>query len=125
MWKGESRRFGSTCRTSTGCWSTWTLRPERLRLRRCRSRPTWRFEMVRRGVALFSVLVVMVVASIAWAVAAPAYAAPTQAPAGACSIEEWQSDLKGCVDRLEKVASSRVDCLDPPTPSTPDSGLAG
>ncbi|AEV88961.1 hypothetical protein ACWT_7952 [Actinoplanes sp. SE50] len=83
--------------------------------------------MLRRGVAFLSVLVVIVAASIAWAVATPAsaYAVPSKAPSGACSIEEWKNDLKGCVDRLEKVAGNRVDCLDPPTPSTPDSGLAG
>ncbi|MBL7254462.1 DMT family transporter [Paractinoplanes lichenicola] len=82
--------------------------------------------MVRRGLALLMTMFVMVVASIVWAVAAPpASAAPARAPGGACSVEEWQGDFKGCVDRLTKVSESRASCLTPPTPSTPDSGLAG
>ena len=82
--------------------------------------------MVRRGLALLVTMFVMVVASIVWAVAAPpASAAPARAPGGACSVEEWQQDFKGCVNRLTKVSASRASCLKPPTPSTPDSGLAG
>jgi hypothetical protein len=70
---------------------------------------------------------VMLVASIVWAVAPPsaASAAPAKAPGGACSVEEWQQDLKGCVNRLTNVSANRASCLQPPTPSTPDSGLAG
>ncbi|GID31473.1 DMT family transporter [Paractinoplanes brasiliensis] len=82
--------------------------------------------MVRRGLALLVTMFVMVVASIVWAVAAPpASAAPVRAPGGACSVEEWQQDFKGCVSRLKEVGASRASCLTPPTPSTPDSGLAG
>ncbi|MBM2617195.1 MFS transporter [Actinoplanes sp. LDG1-06] len=82
--------------------------------------------MVRRGLALLMTMFVMVVASIVWAVAAPpASAAPARAPGGACSVEEWQGDFKGCVSRLADVGASRAQCLTPPTPSTPDSGLAG
>ncbi|HET6479983.1 MAG TPA: MFS transporter, partial [Actinoplanes sp.] len=82
--------------------------------------------MVRRGLALLTTLFVLVVASIAWAVAAPpASAAPARAPGGACSVEEWGQDLKGCVSRLAEVSEGRAQCLNPPTPSTPDSGLAG
>jgi hypothetical protein len=84
--------------------------------------------MVRRGLAFLTTLVVAMVASIAWAVATPAGATaapPAQAPGGACSVEEWGQDFRACVDRLAEVAGNRVECLDPPTPSTPDSGLAG
>ncbi|WP_250031512.1 DMT family transporter [Paractinoplanes maris] len=86
--------------------------------------------MVRRGLALLATMAVMMVASIAWAVAAPAASAapvglPSRAPGGACSLEEWQQDVKGCVNRLAKVGETRATCLTPPTPSTPDSGLAG
>ncbi|WP_249999776.1 MFS transporter [Actinoplanes sp. M2I2] len=86
--------------------------------------------MVRRGLALLATMAVMVVASIAWAVAAPAASAapvelPSRAPGGACSLEEWQQNVTGCVGRLTAVAESRATCLNPPTPSTPDSGLAG
>ncbi|MFI1995113.1 MFS transporter [Actinoplanes sp. NPDC020271] len=83
--------------------------------------------MVRRGVALLSVLVVMVVASIAWAVAAPtgAYAEPSKAPGGACSVEEWNSGINDCLDRLIKAVGDKAKCENAPTPSAPDSGLAG
>lgn len=83
--------------------------------------------MVRRACATVLTLLVMAVASIAWAVAAPtaASAGPLQAPGGACSTEEWQQDFKSCVGRLTAVGSQRAQCLTPPTPSAPDSGLAG
>jgi len=87
--------------------------------------------MVRRALALVMTLLVMVVASIAWAVAAPSAASaapvrgPLRAPGGACSTDEWKQDFKSCVSRLADVSASRAQCLLPPTPSTPDSGLAG
>jgi hypothetical protein len=87
--------------------------------------------MVRRALALAMTMFITVVASIVWAVAAPAPAGAAvgggalRAPGGACSTEEWQQDFKSCVDRLQKVGASRAQCLLPPTPSTPDSGLAG
>ncbi|BFU41939.1 MFS transporter [Krasilnikovia sp. MM14-A1004] len=84
--------------------------------------------MVRRACALLLTVLVAAVASVAWAVAAPSGAAaavPARAPGGLCSTEEWQSDLKACVDRLADVSAARAECLTPPTPSAPDSGLAG
>jgi hypothetical protein len=84
--------------------------------------------MVRRGLAFLMALLVLAVASIAWAVATPGVASagpPAQVPGGACSVDEWQQGFKACVDRLAEVASTRVGCLNPPTPNTPDSGLAG
>ena len=87
--------------------------------------------MVRRALALVMTLFVTVMASIVWAVAAPSAASaapvggPLRAPGGACSTEEWQQDFKSCVNRLADVSASRAQCLLPPTPSTPDSGLAG
>ncbi len=83
--------------------------------------------MMRRVCAFVLTLLVMVVASIAWAVVAPspASASPLRAPGGACSVEEWKQDFKGCVSRLASVSADRATCLNPPTPSTPDSGLAG
>ena len=83
--------------------------------------------MLRRAGAGLLTLMVAAVASIAWAVTAPtvASAAPARAPGGACSTEEWQKDFRSCVDRLAEVGEARARCLTPPTPSTPDSGLAG
>ena len=85
--------------------------------------------MLRRAFAAVVTVLLAVVASIAWAVAAPSAATaapvPVRAPGGACSTEEWQRDFKGCVERLADVSADRARCLTPPTPSTPDSGLAG
>ncbi|GAA0545131.1 hypothetical protein GCM10010172_28460 [Paractinoplanes ferrugineus] len=87
--------------------------------------------MVRRALALAMTMFITVVASIVWAVAAPAPAGASvsggvlREPGGACSTEEWQQDFKSCVSRLADVSASRAQCLMPPTPSTPDSGLAG
>ena len=82
--------------------------------------------MVRRACAMVLTLLVAAVASIAWAVVAPsaASAAPMRAPS-LCSTEQWQQDFKSCVDKLQNVTEARAQCLLPPTPSTPDSGLAG
>lgn len=83
--------------------------------------------MVRRACALALTMLVAVVASIAWAVAAPspASAGPLKAPGGACNVEEWRQNIPGCVDRLNDVVGDRASCLKPPTASAPDSGLAG
>ena len=51
-----------------------------------------------------------------------------QAPAsGQCSVAQWQDpgDFSACVGKLTNLSSSRLQCLSPPTPETPDSGLAG
>src|SRR5688572_16238488 len=83
--------------------------------------------MVRRACALILTMLVAAAASIAWAVAAPssASAGPLQAPGGACNVEEWGRDLKGCVSRLTAEVEEGATCLKAPTPSAPDSGLAG
>jgi len=61
--------------------------------------------MVRRALALVMTMLVTVVASIVWAVAAPPASAapiegPLRAPGGACSTDEWKQDFKSCVSRL-------------------------
>lgn len=85
--------------------------------------------MARRASALVLTILVTAVATLSWSVLAPtsASAAPVaKAPAaGLCSTEEWQTDFRGCVSRLNKVTTDRAQCLDAPTPSAPDSGLAG
>ncbi|MFY1634677.1 MFS transporter [Solwaraspora sp. WMMB335] len=86
-----------------------------------------------RCTALLIAVLIAAVASISWpalGAAAPAYAAPVgplpaQAPADLCSVEEWQADLRGCLDKLQDVSSARAQCLDPPAPSAPDSGFGG
>jgi hypothetical protein len=83
--------------------------------------------MLRRVCATLMTMAVAIVASIAWAVAAPspASAGPLQAPNGPCSTEEWKQDFKSCVGRLKVETESSLQCQNPPKPNTPDSGLAG
>ncbi|WBB66037.1 MFS transporter [Micromonospora sp. WMMD812] len=68
-------------------------------------------------------------ATIAWPLigATPAAAAPvvTQAQAELCTTAEWQADFRACVKKLQQVAESEANCWKPPTPTAPDSGLAG
>ncbi|ATO16045.1 hypothetical protein CO540_21310 [Micromonospora sp. WMMA2032] len=83
-----------------------------------------------RIAALLLALGVLAGATISWPVigaATPAYAAgPTaQARAELCSTKEWQADFRACVAKLKEVSSARAECLEPPTPGAPDSGLAG
>ncbi|MEV4842094.1 MFS transporter [Micromonospora matsumotoense] len=83
-----------------------------------------------RITALLLALGVLAGATIAWPVvgATPAYAVPpvtAQAAADLCTTKEWQADFRACVKKLEDVTTDRAACLEPPTPSTPDSGLAG
>lgn len=90
------------------------------------ARPVTRRE---RLVALVLASLVVAVATVSFpaapAAAAGGRAASSVAAARLCSVEEWKADVKGCVERLNKVSSQRLDCLDPPTPNAPDSGMAG
>jgi hypothetical protein len=80
-----------------------------------------------RVVPLVLALMVAAVATISWpalgATAAPPI--PAKAPGNVCTIDEWKADFRRCVDALPDVAASRAQCLKAPTPSNPDSGLAG
>ncbi|WP_428963248.1 MFS transporter [Micromonospora fluostatini] len=83
-----------------------------------------------RIAALLLTFGVLAGATVSWPVlnSAPASAAPVsarQAAADLCTTEEWQADFRACVGRLQQVAESEVTCRKPPTPTTPDSGLAG
>jgi hypothetical protein len=79
----------------------------------------------RRPAAFLLALFVAAIA-VVWPVTGPAEAAvPARAPQGLCTTAEWQAHFKSCLSRLADVGGDRVQCLNPPTPSTPDSGLAG
>ncbi|MEV4618412.1 MFS transporter [Asanoa sp. NPDC049573] len=79
-----------------------------------------------RVTSLILTLLVAALATISWpALGAAASPVPTKAPGDVCSIEQWEANFKACVDKLPDVVSSRATCLNPPTPSAPDSGLAG
>ena len=75
-----------------------------------------------RGAALVLSLFILALAVLFPGTAA---AIPKSLRADLCSVEEWQADPVGCVDRLAEVAAQRSQCLKAPTPETPDSGLAG
>src|SRR5215813_1912698 len=62
------------------------------------------------------------------AVASASPASPKAAPlSGQCTVAQWQSpgDWDMCVGKLTDLSSSRLQCLSPPTPENPDSGLPG
>ncbi|SIQ23209.1 hypothetical protein [Micromonospora avicenniae] len=68
-------------------------------------------------------------ATIAWPLigASPAAAAPVaaQAQADLCTTEEWQADFRACVKEIQNSAGAQINCWKSPTPTAPDSGLAG
>ncbi|MFC0503889.1 MFS transporter [Micromonospora costi] len=83
-----------------------------------------------RITALLLALGVLAGATVSWPLlgATPASAAPAataRAAADLCTTPEWQADFRDCVKRLQQVAESEANCWKPPTPSAPDSGLAG
>lgn len=79
--------------------------------------------VVRLGSVVLAVLV-LAMGTISWPFASPAQAA-SAAPGDLCSIEQWDADFRSCVEKLDKVAESRTQCLEPPKPSAPDAGLGG
>jgi hypothetical protein len=88
----------------------------------------------KRIAATFLTVALLAMTTVAWPVTAPAPAAaspaaavplPARQPAGLCTTEEWQANFRACVDRLQDVSGSRLQCLDAPTPSAPDAGFAG
>jgi hypothetical protein len=82
-----------------------------------------------RTAALLIALGILAAATVLWPVFAgtPAAAAPVpaRAPSDLCTTEEWQANFRACVDKLADVGSARAECLNAPTPSTPDAGLPG
>ncbi|WP_432843576.1 MFS transporter [Dactylosporangium sp. CA-092794] len=58
----------------------------------------------------------------------PASATPTHAPGDPlCTVEEWRvpNNFQNCANRLQVDVQGKLSCLDAPTPSAPDSGMAG
>src|SRR5690606_1644341 len=99
--------------------------------------------MVARGHRTAALALAVLVGAVATLFGAPAAARPGD-PAGArpgvpvgsprpvagapgdlCSVEEWQADFRACAEKLSDVGTARAQCLVAPTPSAPDSGLAG
>ncbi|MCG5460953.1 MFS transporter [Micromonospora sp. MED01] len=82
-----------------------------------------------RTVSFLLALGVLAGATLSWpligAEAAAAAPATAQARADLCTTAEWQADFRACVAKLKQVSKAEIDCLKPPVPSAPDSGLAG
>ncbi|WP_433618941.1 MFS transporter [Dactylosporangium sp. CA-139114] len=77
-------------------------------------------------------VVVVLVAALATLFAgpmAPASASPTAYAPGdpLCTVDAWRvpGNFQSCADRLQVDIQGRLSCLDAPTPSAPDSGMAG
>ncbi|MCX5119998.1 MFS transporter [Micromonospora sp. NBC_00362] len=82
-----------------------------------------------RTASFLLALGVLAGATLTWPLigAEAAAAAPpaAQARADLCTTAEWQADFRACVAKLKQVSKAEIDCLKPPVPSAPDSGLAG
>jgi hypothetical protein len=85
-----------------------------------------RLRCAPRALSLFLAVFVAAAASISWPVR-PAAAAPVpaRAPANLCSTQQWQADLRNCMNKLKTAIGDVSRCRNAPTPATPDSGLAG
>lgn len=92
--------------------------------------------MVARGHRTAALALAVLVGAVATLFGAPAAGARPGVPVGMpgpvagapgdlCSVEEWQADFRACAEKLSDVGTARAQCLVAPTPSAPDSGLAG
>ncbi len=83
----------------------------------------------RRRVALLGVGILGALAVLLGPSGVAAQASPAKAPTDSsqCTVAQWQSpdDWNMCVGRLSDLSASRLACLSPPTPETPDSGTPG
>lgn len=84
---------------------------------------------MRRSPVYAAVIIVTAMATLFGGFANPSTAAPLpQAPGDPlCTVEEWRvpTNFQNCANRLQVDVQSRISCLDAPTPSAPDSGMAG
>jgi hypothetical protein len=57
----------------------------------------------------------------------PAHADPQPQSTALCSVEEWKQpkNFADCTRRLANAGAQRVQCIQAPTPSSPDAGIAG
>jgi hypothetical protein len=82
----------------------------------------------RRIGALVITALVAAVATLFAGPAAPALAEPpTREPNNLCTTAEWRNpaNFQSCAQRLADLTSDRLTCVKAPTPSAPDSGMAG
>ncbi len=85
--------------------------------------------------ALVAATLVAAVATLFAGPATPAAAAPAavpgraqaQAPDDLCTTQEWRNpaNFQSCAERLKDLTEDRLSCVKAPTPSAPDSGMAG
>jgi hypothetical protein len=80
------------------------------------------------GISLAAVVLGMATlfGGVAPAAAAPAPGDPPKSP-NPCTTEQWRnpSNWDGCVKGLPELGADKVSCVKAPTPSAPDSGMAG
>ena len=82
----------------------------------------------KRRTGWLSVLVIGAMAVLLGPSAPAAAQAPVKAPVvDQCTAKEWANpfNLKDCVGKLSKVGIQRAQCLQAPTPETPDAGMSG
>src|SRR5205814_2160260 len=81
--------------------------------------------LLRRPAAMGLAALVGAMATL-FAGAPPAWAGPRYAP-DVCTTDQWRdpSQFQHCVDQLQDLSQQRAQCLAAPTPSAPDSGMAG
>ena len=83
-----------------------------------------------RLLALLATVFLAATGTVFWP-ATPASAAPGRPAlpslAGQCTTQEWQdpSRWNDCVNKLQGLTQDEVQCVEAPTPETPDSGMAG
>jgi hypothetical protein len=83
---------------------------------------------VRRLPVYVAVVIVTAMATLFGGPASLATASPTHAPGDPlCTIEAWRvpTNFQSCAERLQVNVQGKLSCLDAPTPSAPDSGMAG
>src|SRR5262249_32806444 len=71
----------------------------------------------QRAVALVFSVLVLAIAVVVFPARPAAAASPSPvdlARASLCTVSEWQSDIRGCIDRLSDVAAARTQCLKAP-----------
>ena len=94
--------------------------------------PATRESVGLRVATLLAVVFLAATGTVFWpasrASAAPGPGVPAlPSLAGQCTTQEWQdpSHWNDCVGKLQNLTQDEVQCVEAPTPETPDSGMAG
>jgi len=79
------------------------------------------------AVAALGVVALVVFGPAAAAQAGPPAAPLTEAPGSPCTVKEWAdpTNFKRCTEAAFTATQATIQCLNPPTPTGPDTGFAG